>query len=376
MSYSGKGQPIFIGYGAPPPTLRGVPLTKTATQPYALRGDATAVTSLADEQFENEVEATWFTAVVDRRRLKSLMRRSDARGWRHFGAWLVLLIGSGYGVVWTWLSWRTIPFLVVYGLCYAMSDHHAHELSHGTPFKNRAFNETFYHLNAFMTLHEAYYWRWSHTRHHTHTLVVGRDPEIALQRPPKLLKMVLDFFFIAAGITQLRNIVRIAFTGTVRGDGQHFVPISERGKVVWNSRFYAVIFFLTIALCFTLGSILPAVLVVTPRFWGGPFAQAFNITQHAGLPENVNDHRRNCRTVVLNPIFAFLYVNMNYHVEHHMFPMVPFHALPELHDAIKDQCAPASRGVVAAWRELLPALLRQRKMPTYSISRDLPPSSS
>ena len=45
------------------------------------------------------------------------------------------------------------------------------------------------------------------------------------------------------------------------------------------------------------------------------------------------DHRLNCRTVYMNPINRYLYWNMNYHVEHHMFPLVPYHALPRLHDA-------------------------------------------
>ena len=29
------------------------------------------------------------------------------------------------------------------------------------------------------------------------------------------------------------------------------------------------------------------------------------------------------------PVHRYLYWNMNYHVEHHMFPLVPYHALPE-----------------------------------------------
>ena len=45
----------------------------------------------------------------------------------------------------------------------------------------------------------------------------------------------------------------------------------------------------------------------------------------------------------MNPVFQFLYANMNYHIEHHMFPMVPFYRLPELHAMIKDQCPPAFR---------------------------------
>ena len=59
------------------------------------------------------------------------------------------------------------------------------------------------------------------------------------------------------------------------------------------------------------------------------------LTQHAGLAENVLDHRLNCRTVYMNPITAIIYWNMNYHVEHHMFPLVPYHALPRLHAAVE-----------------------------------------
>jgi fatty acid desaturase len=344
----------------------------TQSMSYALGGEAAAVTSLADDQFEDDVEQRWFSARVDRKRLKTLMKRSDAAGWRHFGVWLVLLTGSLAGVIATWWSWWTIPLLAIYGVMYAMSDHHAHELSHGTPFKTRKVNEVFYHLSAFMTLHEACYWRWSHTRHHTDTLLVGRDPEIALQRPPKMVAMWLNFFFIPAAIGQLRNIVGIAVTGRITGDADHFIPMTERGKVVRNSRIYTAIFVLTIAACFVFQTLLPAVLIVTPRMWGGPFAQLFNVTQHAGLPENVYDHRLNCRTVLLNPVFEFLYMKMNFHVEHHMFPMVPFSNLPMLHQEIADQCVPPSPTVIAAWREFLPALRRQRKDPTFAIVRQLP----
>jgi fatty acid desaturase len=74
----------------------------------------------------------------------------------------------------------------------------------------------------------------------------------------------------------------------------------------------------------------------------------------------------------MNPIFRFLYWNMNYHVEHHMFPMVPYHALPRLHAAIKADCPPAYRSTVEAYREIIPTLLRQRKDPGYFVKRELP----
>ena len=50
------------------------------------------------------------------------------------------------------------------------------------------------------------------------------------------------------------------------------------------------------------------------------------------------DHRLNSRIVAMNPIFRFVYWNMNHHVEHHMFPMVPYRALPRLHEVVKQDC--------------------------------------
>jgi fatty acid desaturase len=78
----------------------------------------------------------------------------------------------------------------------------------------------------------------------------------------------------------------------------------------------------------------------------------------------------------MNPISRFMYWNMNYHVEHHMFPMVPFHALPALHEAMKAECPPPYPSLWAAYREIIPAVLRQARDPGYHIVRALPPSAT
>jgi fatty acid desaturase len=338
---------------------------------YHLVGGAEGARSLTRDEFEGEVEAEWWSAKVDRKALKRLMKREDRPALVHFGSWLALLVASGAGAFLTWGTWWCVPLFAVYGVLYAASDHHAHELSHGTPFKTRWINEALYHLNGFMTLHEGYYWRWSHTRHHTHTIIVGRDPEIAVPRPPDIVGTIADLFFLKSGVRQLGNIVRNA-SGHVTPDGTHFIPDGERGKVVWSSRVYVAIFLATMATCLTWQTILPAMFIVLPRFYGGPLSQFFNITQHAALDEDVYDHRLNTRTVYLNPVFRFLYMNMNYHIEHHMFPMVPFYRLPELHALIKDQCPPAYPSLWAAYREIVPALVRQRRHPSWFVVRQLP----
>jgi hypothetical protein len=204
------------------------------TKKYQLVGEAGDVTDLTQDSFEGEVEAEWFSARIDRKKLKALMRRTDGPAIRQFGLWLIILIASGAGAVATWGTWWCVPFFAVYGVMYSVSDHHAHELSHGTPFRTRWLNDAFLQLNTFMTLHEPVYWRWSHTRHHTDTLMVGRDPEIAVMVPPDIAKLFLDIFFLKSGWTQITNIVRQA-AGDIAGDGAHF--ISRRRESQGNPEF-------------------------------------------------------------------------------------------------------------------------------------------
>ena len=63
---------------------------------------------------------------------------------------------------------------------------------------------------------------------------------------------------------------------------------------------------------------------------------------------------------------------MEYHVEHHIFPNVPFHALRKLHEAVRNQMPVPYRGMLAAWKEMIPTLLRQRHEPGYCVRRELP----
>ncbi|MNT78351.1 Fatty acid desaturase [compost metagenome] len=77
----------------------------------------------------------------------------------------------------------------------------------------------------------------------------------------------------------------------------------------------------------------------------------------------------------MNPISRFIYWNMNYHIEHHMFPMVPYHALPKLHAAIKHDLPTPNTSILQAYREMVPAFLRQLRYEDYFLQRALPPSA-
>jgi fatty acid desaturase len=94
--------------------------------------------------------------------------------------------------------------------------------------------------------------------------------------------------------------------------------------------------------------------------------------QHIGLSPNVSDFRLCTRTYTCSWFPGFLYWNMQYHLEHHMFPAVPFYNLPRLREAIAYDLPPAPHGLWATWRELLPIMRRQRMDRDYVFVPQLP----
>jgi fatty acid desaturase len=316
--------------------------------------------------------AHWYACPIPRKRMKELLQRRDGPAIRHTLLWFSLLIATGVIAYYTWGTWWCVPAFMAYGTLYgSVSDSRWHECGHGTAFKTPWMNDVVYNIASFMVLRQPTTWRWSHTRHHTDTIIVGRDPEIAAPRPPDLVGMVLGLFSIKSGPRELRKLFLHCF-GKLDVEEATFIPEAELGKVFRTARIWALIYAAVIGLAFYKHTILPLLYVGLPSFYGAWLLSVFGFTQHAGLAEDVLDHRLNCRTVYMNPVLRFLYWNMNYHVEHHMFPMVPYHALPALHAEMKDDAPPAYSGLWNAYREILPALWKQTKDPTHYVRRRLP----
>jgi len=320
--------------------------------------------------------ASWFRSAVPRQRMKELMRRSDYPAVRDTVIWLALIgLFAGLGIAF-WGSWLAAPFLIAYGLLYgSTSDSRWHESGHGTAFKTRWLDEGLYQVASFMIMRDPTTWRWSHTRHHTDTLIVGRDPEIAVMRPARLARLLVNL----VGLVDVPLAFGLMFrhaAGRLTAEETDFVPASERPKVYRTARIDLAIYAATIALAIGFRSWLPVLLIGGPRLYGALLLYFYGFTQHAGMGENVLDYRLNTRTVNMGRLNRFLYWNMNYHVEHHMFPMVPYYRLPELHEEVKSDLAPAYPSIWAAYREIIPAVWRQLRDQEYYVRRELPPGAA
>ena len=321
------------------------------------------------------VGGTWYTTDIPRREMKEFMKRSDGPAIRDTLIWLACLIGLAAAGVSLWPSWWSLPFWLAYGVLYGSStDSRWHECGHGTAFKTRWMNDAVYHAACFMIMRNPVTWKFGHARHHTDTTIVGRDPQIASRRPPDMLKMAANL----AGLVD----VPLAFwsmfalsVGHFSREEQEYVPVSERPKAILAARAWLAVYAATIALALWTQSILPLMVVGLPRMYGAWHQVITGILQHAALAENVLDHRLNSRSILMNPVSQFIYWNMNYHVEHHMFPMVPYHKLPALHERIRHDTPAPNSSIWEAVLEVVPVQFRQLKDPEFFLLRDLPPTA-
>jgi fatty acid desaturase len=98
--------------------------------------------------------------------------------------------------------------------------------------------------------------------------------------------------------------------------------------------------------------------------------------QHMGLTRNVPDWRVNAYSAEFGPVMRFLYWNMNYHVDHHMYAAVPFYNLPKLHAAIKPDLAVPIPGFWKGVLHIFRVKRRHAADPSYRYMPEFPPGAT
>ncbi len=321
----------------------------------------------------------WHKCQIDKEILKELSKKSDLKGIQHISVFFGLLIITGTLAFITWGTWLSVFWFLVYGNIYSFSNPLWHETGHKTAFKSKFLNEIFYYVSSFMSNFEPIRWRYTHFVHHGNTYSTENpfDHEIEydndLRETPKRLLInitpFLGLFFFKKHISF--EIIQHAF-GIKTKVMLDSIPESAQSKAIFNSRIYLFIWLSIILWSIVASSWLPILYFLLPQFYGKTLHKLVAFTQHAGLARNVKDHRLSSREMYLNPILSFLYWKMEYHLTHHMFPSVPSYNLDKLHHHIKDQLPRTNEGLIDAYKEIIPAIMKQSKEEDYFLKKDIP----
>lgn len=331
----------------------------------------------APEDYVSEMaRIDWYRVPIDKETMRTLNERSDLKGFLQVVPQLAITVGAGAGVYWlahnahwAWL----IPALFVYWTIFTFCglSGAGHELCHNTPFKTKWLNEFFVRLYGFFTYTNFHHFRASHSGHHRYTLHDGLDLEVIV---PLGLPRKRDWLYMLTWnpgglIFTVKNLWRLG-RGRLEGEWEHRIfPESEPQRRRQMSRWSMFMLFghaVLAAVFIATGQWILLLLVTFAPFGAGWLNWLCGATQHTGMTPNVPDFRYSCRTFIGNPIVRFLYWNMNYHIEHHMYPGVPFYNLPKLHKAIAHESPRPYRGLIECWRHIPKLVRRQREDAAFS----------
>ena len=294
--------------------------------------------------------------LLSRDEIRAFTRRSNFAGVVAI-AWSWLVIAGCFAAVATVSTWAPIPYVgavpvwlvfavavVVVGgrqlaLAVAM-----HEAAHGTLFQSRWCNEVLVDwLCARPVWSDVGRYRVHHLGHHAHT-GTDRDPDLglALGEPMSRGSLVRKLLRDVSGLSGLRRVLGLLAIDSellvydvggsprrapVRGAGHHLRALVRN---VWRPVLANAVLFAMLAL---------AGYAWVFSVWAVAYLTMFSVVirvrslaEHA-CTERTDDQLLNTRTTRAGWLarMTFAPLNVNYHLEHHLLPTVPYWQLPLLH---------------------------------------------
>lgn len=283
--------------------------------------------------------------------LRELSVRSNLRGAAqslgHYGlivlaGALIWMVSSRYGVLWA------LPLMAAQGYLVAFLFMAVHETAHKTAFRSRGLNLAVGYLSGFIIGLPYEYYCLFHWDHHRYTQDPDKDPELIVGvKPASDTQLAVAYSGLLQVAGRLRLLLGHAITGKVVVP---WIPENKRGTIVAEARAYVASYALLLALSLWFSSALLLWVWIVPLIIGQFFLRPYLYAEHTGC-DRTRSAFQNTRTTYTGAIVKWIAWNMPYHVEHHAYPSIPFHALPKLNGIVDGEIVYRGRGYIRTTRE-------------------------
>lgn len=287
---------------------------------------------------------------LTREELKTFMKRSDGPSLRRLMVWILVLATTTTLITLAWNSWLIWPAMFVHGVVLVHHFSIQHECVHYTVFRTRWLNDLVGQICGLIIILPHRFFRYEHCDHHTFTQIEGEDPELI-----PMPKNLWEYFYYISAIPYWRGKFTELFrhaSGNLSEAERRFIPKVEHKAVFRDARWMLAIYIFIFAGMAATGWWGLVWYWLIPLFLGEPVMRFVRMTEHVGRP-TVPQMSKNTRTNLVSAPWAFLCWNMNYHAEHHYVASVPYHALPRLHEKLKDHIHVEEGGYLGAHLDIL-----------------------
>lgn len=215
-----------------------------------------------------------------------------------------------------------------------------HDCGHGSFSSNRQLNTLVGHYASVLCGLPYFPWKYIHTEHHVWAGNPERDPGLALVRRAKrgkvpwLVRAAWRSWVPLAGVAQHVVFWMYPIAELRRGKLSRSKLLRCTGSVAWLVVAYAGLHWLAPSLI-AFRMLLPGLMLYVV------LVELVNVPHHTGLTEfdekvplwEQHLPTRSCRYPKL--ISEFVVLNFNFHIEHHLFPNLPWYRLRAARDLVK-----------------------------------------
>lgn len=286
--------------------------------------------------------------------LAALNQRSNLVGGLRLSVHLIFLgiCGSLWAIAPLAIA---LPALLLYGIGLAFMFCPTHECVHRTAFKSNWLNDFVAWFVGLLSFYNSTYYRRYHKWHHRYTRVEDKDPELSDLEPKNWRQYLLYLSGIPWWWGKIVGHLKVA-SGHL--DNYFFLPERSYAEVMRSTWLQLGVYGAISLLSIPLGH--PFWLAkywLLPLAIGQPFLRFVLLAEHTRCTMDDNLLTNTRTTLSLWPL-RFLMWNMSYHAEHHLYPSIPFHALPQAHQQLKSYFAHiepgylrVNQGIVAAFKQ-------------------------
>ena len=281
--------------------------------------------------------------------LEVLNTRSNGQGILQLLGHLTVLGISGY----LWLTTENwlikLPALIIYGFSLATMFATLHEGCHRTAFANNRLNDVVAWWAGVLSGYNSTFYRRYHKWHHRYTQIPEKDPELEDHKPSNLPEYLAEISGFNWWIGKIKTHYRIAI-GEL--DNMPYIAENVRKEVIKSTRLQLAVYGVAIAVSLIFQQPWFITLWLLPLALGQPLLRAILIAEHTGCSRDNNPLTNTRTTLTWFPI-KFMMWNMPFHAEHHLYPSIPFHALPQAHQQLKEYFTVCDRSYFQVNRNII-----------------------
>jgi fatty acid desaturase len=264
------------------------------------------------------------------------LHRPRAAHWPRLAGFILIYIAAGGGAYclatshsrsWT-IYLACVPLYLLAAAALHGISLFTHEAVHGTLCSNAKWNAALGAVCAWPVLQNFAAYRVLHLRHHDHLGLPGDPDHYNNYTHWSWLLFLMHWGRLIIGYPAY--IVAIPILAFRQGNAR------ERFWILFEVASVIALVVAVLLSPISRGLLIHAWLI--PMVFINTLVNVRGMSQHTFL-ENQSDTILGTRSILTNRLTAFFMCNENYHLEHHLYPGVPWYNLPRLHRALKADLA-------------------------------------